>query len=117
MKLLRKGEEMKNKTIYYADGATMVCLLVDDSKVVARGFSVCSKLDFFDKTLGKKYAHNRALEARGRQKDCGKIRLDLPRKTWFDRVRLSLAKDRFGDYKGQYEPILTNTEKLMFQPR
>ena len=104
---------MKDKTIYYVDGQTTVCLLQEDSEIVARGISVCSKLDYFDLWEGKRYARNRALEARGRQRDCGEIRLDSPRSTWFDVIHLSLARDRFGDYKGYYQPLLTPTERLI----
>lgn len=104
---------MKEKAIYYMDGQTTICLLLNDDTVVARGISVCSRADYFNKDEGRRFAHNRALEARGRQRDCGEIRLDLPRSTWFDRVHLSLARDRFGGHKGYYRPKLTPTENLI----
>ena len=104
---------MKDKAIYYVDGQTTVCLLQEDGDIVARGISVCSRLDEFDKAEGRNRARNRALEARGRQRDCGEILLDVPRSTWFDAVHLSLARDRFGEYKGYYYPTLTPTERLV----
>lgn len=104
---------MKDKAIYYIDGHTTVCLLREDGEIVARGISVCSRLDYFDLAEGRRFAHSRALEARGRQKDCGEILLDTPRTIWFDRVHLSLARDRFGNYKGYYMPELTSTETLV----
>jgi len=106
---------MKDRAIYYVDGAVTVCLLQENGEIVARGISVCSRADYFDLHEGRRYARNRALEARGRGRDCGEIRLDLPRSTWFDMVHLSLARDRFGNFKGQYKPILTETEKLVFK--
>lgn len=106
---------MKDKAIYYVDGQTTVCLLRENDYIVARGISVCSRLDCFDNAEGRRFARNRALEARGRQRDCGEILLDTPRTTWFDRVHLSLARDRFGSYKGYYEPELTPTERLVLE--
>jgi len=104
---------MKDKAIYYVDGATTVCLLREGNEIVARGISICSRADEFEVHEGRAYARNRALEARGRESDCGKILLDTPRSTWFDIIHLSLARDRFGDYKGYYYPQLTSTEKLV----
>lgn len=105
---------MKDRIIYYIDGQTTICLLRENDEIVARGISVCSRLDLFDKAEGRRYARNRALEARGRQVDCGEIRLDqVFRSTWFDVVHLSLAKDRFGNFKGTYMPVLTPTENLI----
>lgn len=104
---------MKDKVIYYVDGATTVCLLQENDEIVARGISVCSRLDEFDKAEGRRYARNRALEARGRRCNCGEILLNKPRSTWFDVVHLSLARDRFGNYKGYYYPQLTSTERLI----
>ena len=104
---------MKNdfKVRYYNDGRTTVCLIKEDGTVVARGISICSKIDLLS-GKGRELARNRALEARGRKADCGLIKLDEPRKGWFDIVDLSLAKDRFGDYKAYYMPVLTPTEVL-----
>jgi len=105
---------MKDRAIYYVDGRTTVCLLQEDGDIVARGISVCSRLDSLSKAEGRRCARNRALEAKGRQQDCAEIRLDHPRSIWFDKAHLSLARDRFGDYKGYYMPELTPTEKLIF---
>lgn len=104
---------MKNRAIYYIDGSTTVCLLRENGEIVARGISICSRLDYFIKAVGRQNARNRALEARGRKRDCSEILLDKPRREWFDVIHLSLAKDRFGDYKGYYYPQLTPTEKLI----
>ena len=104
---------MKNKAIYYVDGATTVCLLQENGETVARGLGICSRADDWDGAEGRKYARNRALEARGRESDCGEILLNTPRSVWFDMVHLSLARDRFGDYKGYYYPQLTPTERLI----
>jgi len=101
-----------NGPVFYVDGATTVCLLMVDNKVVARGISVASALDAFIPLLGRKNALDVAREAAGRKKNCKKIDLFATRYTPFDWFNLSLAKDRFGDYKGVYEPELTDTEKL-----
>jgi len=106
---------MKNRAIYYVDGQTTVCLLRENDTFIARGISVCSKSDHFDGAEGRRFAHNRALETKGRQRDCGEIKLDEPRIAWFDVISLSLAKDRFGGYKGYYLPELTPTEKIVIE--
>jgi len=65
----------------------------------------------------KRWIDNASYEEllRNRQRDCGEILLDTPRTTWFDRVHLSLARDRFGSYKGYYMPELTPTERLVLE--
>jgi len=109
---------MKSKTIYYLDGACTVCLLIEDGMVMARGIAICSRNDLFDYVEGKERSRKRALEANGRQRDCGEIKLqESDRWEWFDIMHLSLARDRFGDYKGYYMPELTSTEKLMLEYR
>lgn len=102
---------MKDKAIYYMDGQTTVCLLQENGVVIARGISVCSRWDCFDGAEGRRLARNRALEARGRQEDCALINPDVIHRN----VYLSLARDRFGDYKGYYYPNLTNTECLVLR--
>jgi hypothetical protein len=106
---------MKDKAIYYVDGATTVCLLRKDGEIVARGLSIQSRLDEWDGAEGRKYARDRANEALGRQRDCAEINLDAYERSGYlvDTVRLSLARDRFGEYKGYYMPTLTPTEILV----
>ena len=106
---------MKDKAIYYMDGATTVCLLRKDNEIVARGISICSRLDAWDGAEGRKHARDRANEAEGRKRDCAEIKLDILNRgdRVVDAVRLSLACDRFGDYKGYYMPELTPTERLV----
>lgn len=106
---------MKDRIIYYTNGKTTVCLLRENDNIVARGISVCSRLDIFNRGEGKRHARNRAFEARGRQRDCAEIKLGTPRSMWFDVVHLSLARDCFGDYKGYYMPKLTPTEETILE--
>jgi hypothetical protein len=110
---------MKNKTRYtfYNDGATTVCLIKVDGDVVARGLSICSRADSYDPLEGEDKARSRALEALNRQADCGEIRLDLPRASWMDVLNVSLARERYGNYKGYYKPALTQTENMLFGKR
>jgi len=108
---------MKNKPIYYVDGETTVCLLLEGKEVVARGIAICSRADFFNPAEGRRRARNRALEARGRQRDCEEIKLGLVRSAWVDELSMSLARDRFGNYKGYYKPVLTPTEEWLVRSR
>ena len=108
----------KIKAIYYRDGATTVCLLQEQGEVVSRGLAVHSRHDYYDYDEGKERAHKRALEARGRQRNCEEIKLqEVDRWGWFDAIHLSLARDRFGDYKGYYKPELTSTENILLEYR
>jgi hypothetical protein len=101
------------KPVYYYDGNTTVCLLVENKQVLARGLSICSRDDVFFGSDGRDLSRKRALEALGRQKDCCEIRLDAYRAHPCDIVSLSLARDRFGEYKGYYQPVLTPTEIII----
>jgi len=104
----------KDRTIFYVDGATTVCLLQQDGEVVARGIAICSRCDWENIKVGKDSAHKRALEARGRKADCCEIKLEeIDRLGWFDILHVSLARDRFGDFKGYYNPKLTPTEEII----
>ncbi len=106
---------MKDKAIFYVDGATTVCLLRRDGDIVARGISIHSRLDEWDGAEGRKYARDRANEALGRKRDCAEFNMDAVERSgqYVDVVRLSLARDRFGNYKGYYMPRLTPTEILV----
>jgi len=101
------------KKIFYADGQTTVCLLKVDNEIVSRGISICSRRDDWDGAEGRKYALGRAREAYGRQTNCGRIILEKETDGWCDVISLSLAKDRFGDFKGYYFPYLTSTEEII----
>ncbi len=61
----KRSEKKKQK--FYVDGATTVCLLLDDTGlVIARGISICSRIEeFFDPAQGRKQARERALKAAG----------------------------------------------------
>jgi hypothetical protein len=100
----------KMKSVYYVDGQTLVCLLVADGRVMARGLSICSRRDIFTFEQGKKQARDAAMEAFGRQCDVRPIKLGATRSCPVDELSLSLARDRFGEYKGYYMPILSFTE-------
>ena len=106
---------MKDKVIYYMDGATTVCLLRKDGVIVARGLAICSRLDDWDGAEGRRHSRDRANEAYGRKHDCAEINLDAVRRGEYpvDVIHLSLARDRFGCYKGYYYPTLTPTETLV----
>uniref|UniRef100_A0A6M3LR63 Uncharacterized protein n=1 Tax=viral metagenome TaxID=1070528 RepID=A0A6M3LR63_9ZZZZ len=106
---------MKDKAIFYVDGATTVCLLRRDGDIVARGISIHSRLDEWDGAEGRKYARDRANEALGRKRDCAPIDLDAKRAdgVFVDKIRMQLAIDRFGYFKGYYHPNLTPTEYLV----
>ncbi len=106
---------MKDRPIFYMDGATTVCLLPKDNMIVARGIAVHSRFDMFDGAEGRRYAFARAQEASGRQRDCCKIKLDTVRR--IDLVHLSLARDRFGEFKGYFHPRLTKTENIIIDQR
>jgi len=117
-----------NKTIkelYYQDGNNVICLLIEDKQVVARGIAICSAYDVFSFEQGKEDSKKRALEARGRKSNCQPILLPYEsdirefgvapvviRSHETDLFTLSLVVDRFGGYKGYYNPTLTTTEKL-----
>jgi len=103
--------------VFYFDGGTTVCLLMQNGSVIARGISVYSRMDTFCFKTGRQIALARAREAAGRQCNCSKILLDAPRSMSFDWLNLSLAKDRFGDFKGYYCPEMTDTEKLLIEAR
>ncbi len=98
------------KQVYYLDGQTMVCLLVDKNEVLARGISVCSRQDIFTYKTGKRQALSAASEAYGRKCNVRPIKVDAPR-LFCDTLSISLARDRFGEYKGTYLPELTETER------
>lgn len=107
-----------NKRVFYVDGATTVCLMIKDGEVVARGLSIASRAEVeFDPALGRKYATDRANEALGREADCSPIDIDAKRAdgVYVDKIRMQLAIDRFGYYKGYYRPTLTPTEYLVLQ--
>jgi hypothetical protein len=104
-----------NGPVFYMAGNTTVCLLMRDGVPMARGLSIYSRMDGFDPAEGRRRAMNRAREAEGRQSDCGQILIRAPRGNDFDWFDLSLAKDAFGDFKGYYMPLLTETEKLLLE--
>ncbi len=107
--------DRKNK-IFYNDGQTTVCLILgSDQTVLARGIAICSRMDDFDGREGRATAQARAMEAVGRQADCGEIKVIAPRANPYDLIPVSLAKDRFGEYKGYYLPNLTPTEALLLE--
>lgn len=109
-----KDDEMKK--IFYIDGATTVCLLVESGEVLARGISIASRAEeVFDPSEGRKHALARAQEALGRQCDCSPILVNAPRAQgiFVDRVHMQLAVDRFGEYKGYYKPFVTDTELMI----
>jgi len=109
---------MKTKRVFYVDGATTVCLIVDEGEVVARGLAIASRAEEdFDPALGRKYALDRANEAWGRQNDCAPIDIDAKRAegVYVDKLRMQLAIDRFGYYKGYYRPQLTPSEFLVLE--
>ena len=103
----------KNGTIFYLIGQMTVCLLMQDGEAVARGLGIHSSLDLFDPKIGRDNAVSRAKEAYNRKSDCGEILLDAPRGNAYDWFDSSVAKDLFGDYKGYYQPSLTETEKRL----
>lgn len=99
------------------DGQTTVCLLLEEKKVVARGLSICSRWDDWDGALGRKHALARAHKARGMKQDCDEIKLMSNRTLPVDIVKLSLTRDRFGDFKGYFQPQLTPTEYMIVNRR
>ncbi len=104
---------MQEKSVYYRDGATMVCLLVREGSVVARGLSVCSRADEFSPKMGRMQALARAREAAGRERDCSPIKINAARSTFTDRIHMQLAADRFGVFKGYFHPRLSPAERLI----
>jgi hypothetical protein len=103
-----------NGKIFYMDGNTTVCLLMKDGVAVARGIGIFSRLDTnFVPAIGRKYALDRAHEAEGRKENCRPILIDAERNADYDWFDSSLARDRFGVYKGYYMPDLTGTETLL----
>lgn len=100
---------------FYNDGQTTVCLLIGQDKetVLSRGIAICSRDDYYSPKDGRDMAYQRAREALGRKADCGEIKLDAVRSHPCDQITLSLARDRFGDYKGYYMPTPTDTEKML----
>lgn len=106
-------KKVNRKPVYYYDGNTTVCLLMDNGIAVARGISICSRADEFCGEYGREQARKRALEAYGRESNCEEIKLDAPRMNWCDYITLSLANDRYGGFKGTYMPTLSPTEELI----
>ncbi len=104
---------MEEKSIFYRDGATMVCLLVRQGMVVGRGLSICSRADEFSPKMGRAQALGRAQEAVGRRRDCSPIRMDVARPVFMDRIHLQLAIDRFGEFKGYFHPKVSPAERLI----
>lgn len=104
---------IRDKKIFYRDGATMVCLLVREGFVEARGLSICSRADEFNPKMGRTQALARAMEAVGRECDCQPIKISTPRSTFTDRIHLQLAIDRFGEFKGYFHPKISPAERLI----
>ena len=108
------------KSVFYEDGNTMVCLLLDEKtkEVLSRGISIRSRVETInDVEKWEKQAQSRAMEAIGRRNDCSPIKLDAPRASKFDVISLSLAADRFGAFKGYYKPTITNTERILLNKK
>jgi len=59
--------ELGLKDTYYYDGygarTTTICLLVQDTTIVARGVALCSPLDQFNKQVGRAKALGQAIKA------------------------------------------------------
>jgi hypothetical protein len=106
-----------NGSVFYMDGNTTVCLLMKEGVPIARGLSIYSRVDAFNPSEGRRRALARAREAEGRKMDCRPILVAAPRMAAYDWFDLSLAKDRFGGFKGFYMPQLTDTEKLLLENR
>ena len=107
-----------NGAVFYMDGNTTVCLLMEEGVPLARGLSTFSRMDeVFIPSDGRKQALDRAKEAAGRKVDCHPILVDAPRANPFDWFDISLARDRFGSYKAYYRPVLTTTEELLLKNR
>ena len=106
---------MKNggKTIHYRVGNIIVCLLLEEGKVVSRGVSVCSRMDVCDEEKGRKKSMRRAKEAFGRKCDVYPIKLFESRGYKFDWFDLAIVKEWFGGNLGCYGPELTQTEKVL----
>lgn len=51
---------MELQTKFYTIGQSVVCIVIGENVVKARGVAACSPLDKFDYSKGKKKAHTRA---------------------------------------------------------
>lgn len=84
---------------YFKVPKSTVTLLQDAQGNFARGVSMCSDLDIFNKKQGRAMAYNRALAGLKAQKSIGPIN------------RTDVYVEEGMDYKIEYQPTLTQFEK------
>jgi hypothetical protein len=104
-------QELGVEPLYYYMGEehnrVSVCLLMRKDKAVARGVSICSPMDIFEKRLGRIRATGRAIQALVNKVTTDEIvgcRFDYGYPGLWD------AEGDFG-FKSAFDPILTEREE------
>lgn len=97
---------------YYYQGTTAVCLLLqgDDRQLVARGISICSNRDNFNKRLGRNIALGRALLAYFNGHDSMPI---MPSRFTTQEYTKYVTLMKIYQYKSTYMPTLIDIERKM----
>ena len=111
----QKNHEMEEK-IYYInkhDGSRACVVLLVEGKegeleLVARGISICSRLDTFDRIKGRVIARGRAFRAIKKKHMTGRIK--FYRKNYSNNQALQTVWSRF-TWKSAYRPEPTYSEK------
>jgi hypothetical protein len=98
---------------YYLGGTTTVCLLKKDNECVARGISICSPLDQFEKSTGRAKAFGRALKAFIKENTDCLILIDRLVRKYNGRYELEqlLKTHHTFLWKSSYLPTLTEYEE------
>jgi len=103
---------------YYMGQIATVCLLKKEDKCVARGVSICSPLDQFNRATGRAKSFGRAIKAVVRQESNCSINLDrFYGKYEVDFMEELHRVESLYGWKSAYLPKLTEYERrILYKP-
>lgn len=116
-------EETGARPLFYMDRRCTVCLLVVDSKVLARGVAICSPLDDLDRAIGRNCSLGRATLALAREESSLEV---VPRKIrtavrnggyWGVTSHGSHLRKVIWDKKSYYMPIVLPVERELIEKK